>query len=51
MIKGDKIRLVKPMGVFTKIGEICEVTDVMNDGVICFRFDGVHLVGIGKISS
>lgn len=43
MIKGDKIRLVKPMGVFTNVGEVCEVTDVMDGGVICFRFNGVHL--------
>ena len=43
MIKGDKIKLVKPMGVFTNVGEICEVTDIMDGGVICFRFGGVHL--------
>lgn len=43
MIKGDKIRLVKKMGVFDNIGEICEVTDIMEDGVICFRFGGRHL--------
>ncbi len=38
MIKGDKIKLKKKMGVFTNIGEICEVTDVLEDGVICFKF-------------
>ncbi len=43
MIKGDKIKLVKPMGVFTNVGEICEVTDIKEDGIICFRFGGVHL--------
>ena len=43
MIKGDKIKLVKPMGVFTNVGEVCEVTDIKEDGVICFRFGGVHL--------
>lgn len=43
MIKGDKIRLVKPMGVFTNIGEICEVTNVADGGVISFKFGGVHL--------
>lgn len=43
MIKGDKIKLVKPMGVFTNVGEICEVTDILDGGVICFRFGGVHL--------
>lgn len=43
MTKGDLIRLVKPMGVFDNIGEICEVTDVSEDGVISFRFGGSHL--------
>ena len=28
MTKGDLIRLVKPIGIFDNIGEICEVTDV-----------------------
>ena len=43
MTKGDSIRLVKPIGVFDNIGEICEVTDVSEDGVISFRFGGSHL--------
>lgn len=43
MIKGDKIKLVKPMGVFTNVGEVCEVTDIREDGSIWFRFGGVHL--------
>ena len=43
MIKGDKIRLVKPMGVFKNVGEICEVTDIAEGGVISFRFGGYHL--------
>lgn len=45
MIKGDKIKLIRKMGVFDNIGEICEVADVTDDGVICFRFgeNGVHL--------
>lgn len=43
MIKGDKIKLVKPMGVFTNVGEVCEVTDIRGDGSIWFRFGGVHL--------
>ena len=38
MIVGDKIRLVKKMGVFDNIGEICEVTDIQDGGVICFKF-------------
>ncbi len=28
MIKGDRIKLVNKMGVFTNVGEICEVVDV-----------------------
>lgn len=43
MIKGDKIKLVKPMGAFTNVGEVCEVTDIREDGSIWFRFGGVHL--------
>lgn len=43
MIKGDKIRLVKPMGAFKNIGEVCEVTDIAEGGVISFRFGGYHL--------
>lgn len=43
MIKGDKIKLVKKMGVFDNIGEICEVTDIQEGGVICFKFGGCHL--------
>lgn len=38
MIKGDKIKLVNKMGVFTNVGEICEVVDVAKGGVISFRF-------------
>lgn len=43
IVKGNEIRLVKPMGVFDNIGEICEVTDVSEDGVISFKFGGYHL--------
>lgn len=43
MIKGDKIKLVKKMGAFDNIGEICEVTDIQEGGVICFKFGGCHL--------
>lgn len=41
--KGNEIRLVRQMGVFNNIGEVCEVTDVSEDGVISFRFGGCHL--------
>lgn len=43
MIKGDKIKLIHKMGVFDNIGEICEVTDIQEGGVICFKFGGCHL--------
>lgn len=44
MIKGDKIKLVKPMGAFKNVGEICEVVDVAEGGVISFKFgNGMHL--------
>lgn len=41
--KGNEIRLIKPIGVFDNIGEVCEVTDVSEDGVISFKFGGYHL--------
>lgn len=45
MIKGDKIRLIAPMGMFDNIGEICEVINVDENGVISFKFgkNGMHL--------
>lgn len=45
MIKGDKIKLVKKMGMFDNIGEICEVINVDENGVISFGFgiNGIHL--------
>lgn len=43
MIKGDRIKLVRKMGVFDNIGEICEVTDIQEGGVICFKFGDCHL--------
>ena len=41
--KGSKIQLIKPMGIFDNIGEVCEVVNVTEDGVISFRFGGYHL--------
>lgn len=42
--KGDKIRLIKPMGVFDNVGEICDVINVDDNGTIFFNFgEGVHL--------
>ena len=44
MIKGDKIKLVNPMGVFINVGEICEVVDISEGGIISFKFgNGLHL--------
>lgn len=45
MIKGDKIKLVHPMGAFTNVGEVCEVVDVQNGGVISFKFGGGKHLG------
>lgn len=43
MIKGDRIRLVNQMGVFTNMGEICDIVDI-SEGIISFRFgEGAHL--------
>ena len=49
MTKGDYIKLLKPMGVFTNVGEICEVTNITQDGVISFRF-GKNGMNLGCMS-
>lgn len=49
MIKGDKIKLVRQMGMFDNIGEICEVIDVDENGVISFRF-GKNKINVGCMS-
>lgn len=44
IIEGSKIELVKEMGPFTNVGEVCEVVKVTEDGVISFKFgNGLHL--------
>lgn len=44
LVNGEKIELVKPMGAFKNVGEVCEVVDVSEDGVISFKFgNGRHL--------
>lgn len=43
MIKGDRIKLIKKMGAFNNIGEICEIIDIQEGGVIYFKFGGCHL--------
>ena len=40
LVKGDKIQLVKEMGMFKNVGEICDVIDVNEQGVITFKFGG-----------
>lgn len=41
--KGDKMVLKKEMGIFTNIGEVCEVTD-STENMIWFKFgNGMHL--------
>lgn len=43
-MKGNKIRLVNPIiGAFTNVGEVCEVIDIAEGGVIRFRFGDIHL--------
>lgn len=44
LVKGDKIKLVNPMGMFDNVGEICTVIDVSDSGVISFKFgNGMHM--------
>jgi hypothetical protein len=43
LIKGDRIKLVKAMGCFDNIGEICDVVSISEDAVIGFKFGGIHL--------
>lgn len=44
MTKEDKIRLVKPIGALTNVGEVCDIVDISEDGIISFKFgEGVHL--------
>lgn len=38
--KGTKIQLVKPMGIITNVGEVFEVFDLKENGVILFKFNG-----------
>ena len=43
MKKGDLIKLIKPMGVLTNIGEVYEIQNVNENNDIEFRFDGRNL--------
>lgn len=41
--KNSKLRLIKPMGIFDNIGEVCDVLDIV-DNVIYFKFgNGMHM--------
>ena len=40
--KGDKIKLVKPMGEFDHVGAICEIQDISND-VIKFKIENSNM--------
>lgn len=39
----DKIKLKKPMGVFTNVGEECDVVGVNEEGIISFKFGPGHM--------
>ena len=41
LLKGDKIKLIKEMGYFTNIGEVCEIIEIKNGG-IQFKFNEYH---------
>lgn len=43
LIVGDKIELVKKMGVFDNIGEKCEIVGIDENCMISFRFGGYHM--------
>jgi hypothetical protein len=43
LVKGDKIKLVKAMGCFDNIGEVCEVVNISEDAAISFKFGEMHL--------
>ena len=38
MIVGDRIKLVKPFGKFTNVGEICDVVAIFKAGEIYFKY-------------
>lgn len=39
----DKIKLKKPMGVFTNVGEVCDVVGINEEGIISFKFGPGHM--------
>ena len=46
IIKSSKIKLIKSMGMFNKIGEVCEIINISDDAVITFKCS----FGIGCMS-
>nr|DAV28284.1 MAG TPA: hypothetical protein [Caudoviricetes sp.] len=44
MIKGDRIKLVNKMGVFTNVGEICEVVDVTKMELLVLNLGTVNIL-------
>ena len=49
MVIGDKIKLVKPFGTLTEVGEVCEVANILSTGEIYFRHNkGVGIMSYGK---
>ena len=49
MVVGDKIKLVKPFGTLTEVGEVCEVANILSTGEIYFRHNkGVGIMSYGK---
>lgn len=47
--KGMKVRLVRPMGMFDNVGEICEIINIYDD-IIFFNFgeNKIHLGGVSR---
>lgn len=37
LIKGNKIKMIKAIGDFNKVGDIFEVTNISNDGSITIK--------------
>ena len=45
LVKGDKIMVINPIGMFTTAGDICNVTDVSESGVITFEYNNGQYMG------
>lgn len=51
MIKGDRIKLVNKMGVFTNVGEICEVVDVTKMELLVLNLGTVNILDVCLMTS